>query len=164
AGAAARSTPASRPASRDTARSSTPSPERTALPVRSGTGRRIVYSISRQRVWLVAGDGDVQRTYLVSGQASQPDPGRYRVYSKSRHTSSAVSPATMQYMVRFAVGEDTGAAVGFHDIPRHRDGTYEQTEAQLGEPLSAGCVRQRRADARALWDFAPVGTAVVVTR
>ena len=36
-----------------------------------------------------------------------------------------------------------------------------QTEAQLGTPLSRGCVRQRRADAIALWEFAPLGTVVV---
>ncbi len=134
------------------------------LPSSSGSGKRIVYSISRQRVWLVERDGDVERTYLVSGQPSQPDPGSYRVYSKSRHARSAVSDATMQFMVRFAEGEETGAPVGFHDIPRRFDGTYVQTEAELGKPLSAGCVRQRRSDARMLWSFAPVGTRVVVTR
>ena len=37
-----------------------------------------------------------------------------------------------------------------------------QTVAQLGTPLSHGCIRQRTADARALWDFAPLGTTVVV--
>jgi lipoprotein-anchoring transpeptidase ErfK/SrfK len=135
-----------------------------ALPARSGSGRRVVYSKSRQRVWLVRGDGTVARTYAVSGQLSQPDPGSYRVYSTSRHTSSAVSDATMGFMVRFTRGKRTGAAIGFHDIPRRPDGTYEQTAAELGEPISAGCIRQRRADARALWNFAPVGTRVVVTR
>ena len=38
-----------------------------------------------------------------------------------------------------------------------------QTVAELGTPLSHGCIRQKRADAIALWDFAPLGTTVVVT-
>ena len=139
-----------------------PAPDRAALPADSGRGRRVVYSISGQRTWLVQDSGEVERTYHVSGRPSQPDPGSYRVYSRSRHAASAVSNARMQYMVRFARGERTGAPIGFHDIPREPDGTYEQTEAQLGQPLSAGCIRQSRADAVALWDFAPVGTAVVV--
>ena len=133
------------------------------LPPASGSGRRVVYSISRQRVWTVQGDGRVERTYRVSGRPTQPDAGTYRVFSRSRHTTSAVSAARMHYMVRFARGKRTGAPVGFHDIPQRYDGSYEQTEAQLGQPLSAGCVRQRRADAAYLWGFAPVGTPVVVT-
>ena len=139
-------------------------PEISALPARSGQGRRIVYSLSQQQVWLVGAAGRVRHSHLVSGQMSQPDPGAYRVYSKSRHASSAVSVATMQYMVRFTYGESTGAAIGFHDIPRRPDGTYEQRPDQLGQPVSAGCIRQRRSDARKLWDFAPVGAKVVVTR
>ena len=67
----------------------------------------------------------------------------------------------MQYFVRFTHG-DEGAAIGFHTIPVD-DGAPVQTTAQLGTPLSHGCVRQRTADAIALWDFAPIGTTVVVT-
>jgi lipoprotein-anchoring transpeptidase ErfK/SrfK len=37
-----------------------------------------------------------------------------------------------------------------------------QTAAELGTPTSHGCIRQRRADARAMWDFASLGTTVVV--
>lgn len=135
-----------------------------AVPADSGTGRRVVYSIEQQRVWLVAGSGTVESTYLVSGRLSQPGPGSYRVYSRSRHARSAVSDATMQYMVRFAHGARTGAPIGFHDIPRRFDGGYEQSVADLGKPLSAGCIRQSSGDARRLWAFAPVGTRVVVVR
>jgi lipoprotein-anchoring transpeptidase ErfK/SrfK len=63
-------------------------------------------------------------------------------------------------MVRFAHG--TRAAIGFHDIPVYQ-GERLQTAAELGTPQSHGCIRQRRVDAKALWDFAPVGTTVVVT-
>jgi lipoprotein-anchoring transpeptidase ErfK/SrfK len=37
-----------------------------------------------------------------------------------------------------------------------------QSSEQLGLPLSAGCVRQSTADAGWLWNWAPVGTKVVV--
>ena len=134
------------------------------VPASSGKGRRVVYSVPLQRVWLVDASGDHVRTHRVSGQLTQPEAGTYRVYSRSRHASSGVSPETMQYMVRFTYGENTGAPIGFHDIPRGHDGEYAQTVTQLGRPLSHGCVRQSRADARALWRFAPVGTKVVVVR
>lgn len=48
-------------------------------------------------------------------------------------------------------------------MPRDISGELEQTKAQLGTPVSAGCVRQWEPDAIALWDFDPVGTPVVVT-
>ena len=67
----------------------------------------------------------------------------------------------MEYFVRFTQG-DSGGAIGFHTIPVD-DGAAVQTTAQLGTPLSHGCVRQGTADAIALWGFAPIGTTVVVT-
>lgn len=134
------------------------------LPVRSGAGKRAVYSVPQQRVWLVDGTGRVVRSYRVSGQLSQPDAGTYAVYSRSRWATSGVSDERMQYMVRFTYGKRTGTPVGFHDIPQRRDGRFSQSEAQLGRPLSHGCVRQARRDAQALWAFAPVGTRVVVVR
>jgi lipoprotein-anchoring transpeptidase ErfK/SrfK len=133
-----------------------------ALPQGSGSGRRIVFSESKQRVWLVGSDGKVDRTYLVSGSKfDNLDPGSYRVQSKQRHATAFDSSGTMEYFVRFATG--WSAPIGFHTVPVDRSGKLEQTKAQLGTPLSAGCVRQWRDDAIALWNFAPVGTRVVVT-
>lgn len=131
-----------------------------ALPADSGAGRRVVYSINGQRVWLVEADERVSRTYRVSGRLDRPGPGSYEVYSKSPTAISYNYTEQMQYMIRFAHGER--AAIGFHDIPVLDDGTPVQTEAQLGQPLSAGCVRQSEQDAAFLWDWAILGTKVVV--
>lgn len=130
-------------------------------PARSGSGRRVVFDQSDQRVWLVKANGQVQRTYLVSGSKfDQLKPGQYEVYSTSRHATSYKGGSTMQYMVRFTRGAT--AAIGFHDIPRSADGSPVQTREQLGTRLSDGCIRQARPDAVALWEFAPVGTKIVV--
>jgi lipoprotein-anchoring transpeptidase ErfK/SrfK len=131
-----------------------------SLPANSGTGRRIVFAMADQRVWLVGDDDDVERTYLVSGSLTDNlHPGTYSVYSKSEAAVGIDESGTMKYMVRFAHGPN--AAIGFHDIPV-LDGAKVQTVDQLGTPQSHGCIRQLRADAKALWDFAPVGTTVVV--
>ncbi|MCB0908739.1 MAG: L,D-transpeptidase [Nocardioidaceae bacterium] len=134
--------------------------EETALPADSGEGRRAVFSESRQRVWLIEDDGTVERTYLVSGSLyDNLDPGTYSVYSRSDR-AWGVDGSTMSWFVRFAHGPN--AAIGFHDIPE-LGGAPVQTFAQLGTPLSHGCVRQRERDALAMWDFAQLGTTVVVT-
>lgn len=135
-------------------------PDSTALPEGSGSGRRAVFSESAQRVWLVEDDGSVQRTYRVSGSVTDNlDPGTYEVYSRSEQAYGIDDSGTMQWFVRFTRGEN--AAIGFHNIPVD-DGQPVQTIDQLGTPLSHGCIRQKESDALAMWDFAPIGTTVVV--
>ncbi len=134
-----------------------------ALPAGSGSGKRVVFDISDQRVWLVdAGEAsDVRRTYLVSGSLTDNlKPGTYAVYSRSRWATGIGDSGVMQYFTRFTRGDN--AAIGFHSIPT-KDGRPLQTIDQLGTPQSHGCIRQAMPDAKALWAFAPVGTKVVVT-
>ncbi len=132
------------------------------LPARSGSGRRVVFSEGQQRVWLIGDDGRVRRTYLVSGSMSDNlDPGTYQVYSRSLNAIGIDDSGTMKYFVRFTQG-DTGAAIGFHDIPVDEDGRV-QTVDELGTPTSHGCIRQKTADAKAMWEFAQLGATVVVT-
>jgi hypothetical protein len=131
------------------------------LPAGSGSGRRIVYSNPQQRVWLVEADGRVSRSYLVSGRYRTPAAGTYSVYSKSRKAFAGHDGITMDNMVRFA-RSGSGLAIGFHGIPRYSDGRPMQTEDDLGGFRSAGCVRQSDTDAALLYDWAPIGTTVVV--
>jgi len=146
-----------------------PEPEQQAVPAAdppppgdSGQGRRIVFDQSEQRVWLVEADGSVDRSYLVSGSRfDNLRPGTYRVLSRQRHAVSFDLSGTMEYFVHFTTGRR--APIGFHAIPVFNDGTPEQTVAELGRPLSAGCIRQKKSDARYLWRWAPLGTTVVVT-
>ena len=136
--------------------------ESDALPDGSGEGRRIVFSETAQRVWLVAANGGIDRTYLVSGSKfDNLNPGTYSVQSKTRHATAFDYSGSMEYFVRFATGFT--APIGFHTVPVDNTGRPEQTRQELGTPTSAGCVRQWRDDAIALWEFAPIGTKVVVT-
>jgi hypothetical protein len=131
------------------------------LPASSGQGRRVVFSEGQQRVWLVGAHDEVRHTYLVSGSLyDNLDPGAYEVYSRSEQAWGIGDSGSMKYFVRFAQGDN--AAIGFHDIPID-DGEPVQTVDELGTPLSHGCIRQRRTDAKLLWAFAPLGTKVVVT-
>ena len=123
--------------------------------------KHIVYGRSAHRLWLLEADGSLLDSYPVSGRATSPDPGRYRVFSKSVNAWSFVSGITMKHMVRFARGR-SGAAIGFHSIPNNSYGNPIQTDAQLGTFRSAGCVRQRNDKALQLYQWAPIGTPVVV--
>jgi len=130
------------------------------LPPASGSGRRIVYSNSRQRVWLVEASGVTSSSWPVSGRRGVPAPGAYSVFSKSTSSVDASGTLVLRHMVRFAHGRTL--AIGFHAIPT-RNGRPIQSEGELGEYRSAGCVRQAPGDAARLYGWAPVGTPVIVT-
>jgi Putative peptidoglycan binding domain/L,D-transpeptidase catalytic domain len=133
------------------------------LPADSGSGRRIVYDRAGQRVWAVSADGEVIRSYLVTGSKYNNElPGTHKVYSKSDRSTAWNGKAWLPLMVRWLDTER--GAIGFHAIPLHvEDNSPYQTEAELGQRLSGGCQRQANPDARFLWDFAEIGTPVVVT-
>ena len=96
------------------------------IPERSGTGRRAVYSIRQQHVWVVDGGETVIRTFPVSGMKGQPKPGTYSVFSQSLSSFSPELPGvTFRYMTRFAIGRN-GGNIGFHEIPV-RNGKPMQT-------------------------------------
>ena len=171
---ARRSTPAARTALR--ARSSRPSASRAPpevpvtglrpvrpgppLPANSGSGRRIVYSNSQQRVWMVEENGRVSHTFLVSGRHGLPDAGIHHVYSKV--PSSPSGDLTLPWTLRFAVST-SGNPIDFHGIPIDPGGNPIEPDSLLGTPQSHGCVRMSQVDAKTLWDWSEVGTTVVVT-
>ncbi|MEM9514168.1 MAG: L,D-transpeptidase [Actinomycetota bacterium] len=140
-----------------------PPPPEWVLPANSGEGRRVVYSKSIQRVWAVDANGVVAKTHKVSGRQTplDPRPGTYSVWSRSLHTFAIQNPTiTWKYMVRFAHGGQ-GGNIGFHEIP-FQYGRPVQSISQLGQPLSGGCVRQATPDAIWMWNWAQLGTTVVV--
>lgn len=130
-----------------------------AVPANSGDGRRIVYANRAQRIWLIEANGVVSHSYLVSGRIGAPPPGTYSIASKS--VMSSAGSLRLPYMSRF-YRASSGKWIGFHGIPLRPDGSPIQSDAQLGTPLSHGCVRMNQQDVKVVWDFAPVGTTVVV--
>lgn len=134
------------------------------VPANSGSGRRAVYSKTQQTVWAFDENNTLIKMHRVSGKQTpyDPAPGVYRVYSRSIRTYSINNPTiTWGYMVRFAHGLQDGN-IGFHEIP-YQYGRPVQSEAQLGQALSGGCVRQAVPDAIWMWNWAGIGTVVVVT-
>ena len=139
----------------ETKRPPSPYPD---APKNSGAGRRIVYCISCQQVWLVQDDDDyVFSSYRVSGRRGFPRTGTYKVIR--RVNPGVHGTLRLPYFVGFTFGNTTD--VGFHGIPLS-GGRQIQSDAQLGTYRSSGCVRENQTDARRLWDFAPMGTKVVV--
>ena len=131
------------------------------VPVRSGTGRRIVYANRQQRVWVINEQNEVIRTFLVSGMPGQPGKGTFRVFSKSPTSySPEFAGVTFRYMTRFAIGRN-GGNIGFHEIPI-RNNKPMQTVDELGAFKGSGCLRSSTQDALFIYQWATLGTKVVV--
>jgi lipoprotein-anchoring transpeptidase ErfK/SrfK len=132
------------------------------LPENSGSGRRLVYDRAGQRVWAVGSDGSIIRSWLVSGSKySNELPGTHEVYSRSEMSTAWNGKAWLPKMVRWLKTER--GAIGFHSIPLHvADDSPYQTDAELGTRLSGGCQRQAVLDADFVWEWADIGTKVVV--
>ena len=126
------------------------------------SGKRVVYDRAGQRVWAIDDDERIVRSYLVSGSQFRNEvPGVHNVYSKTEMALGWDLRADLPYMVRYT-RTDLGH-IGFHAIPSWRDtGEVLQTEDELGQKLSGGCTRQALLDAQFMWEFADVGTKVIV--
>ncbi|MGB0113657.1 MAG: L,D-transpeptidase family protein [Ilumatobacteraceae bacterium] len=133
------------------------------LPEGSGSGRRVVYDRAGQRVWAVGEDGQIIRSWLVSGSKYMNEmPGTHTVYSRSEMSTAWNGQAWLPNMIRYQKTEI--GHIGFHAIPLHvSDNSVYQTSDELGTRLSGGCQRQANEDADFMWAFADIGTTVVVT-
>lgn len=140
----------------------TSGPDAPPLPANSGSGRRLVFERIGQRVWAVDENETVIRSWLVSGSKYNNEmPGTHEVYSRSEVSTAWNGKAYLYKMVRW-LQTDIGA-IGFHALPvRVSDNSVYQTEEELGTRLSGGCQRQANLDADFTWEFAQIGTPVVV--
>ena len=135
--------------------------EAAPVPIKSGTGRRIVYANRQQRVWVINADNEVIRTFPVSGMLGQPGNGTFSVFSKSPTSfSPEFAGVTFRFMTRFAIGRN-GGNIGFHEIPI-RNSKPMQTVDELGAFKGSGCLRSSTQDALFIYRWATLGTKVVV--
>jgi lipoprotein-anchoring transpeptidase ErfK/SrfK len=131
------------------------------VPIKSGTGRRIVYANRQQRVWVINEKNEVIRTFLVSGMLGQPGKGTFRVFSKSPTSfSPEFAGVTFRFMTRFAIGRN-GGNIGFHEIPIRNNKPMQSVE-ELGAFKGSGCLRSSTQDAIFIYQWAKIGTKVVV--
>ncbi|MGY0059348.1 L,D-transpeptidase [Streptomyces sp. LZ34] len=124
----------------------------TALPGDSGTGLRVVYALKDRRVWLVGADEQPTRTFEVSPSSASPTPGTYEVTSRIPSTIGS-DGVQVEHVVVFDT--EDGVVFGFSAAV---DGSAPDPSAAK----KTGGVRESRADATAMWEFAQAGTRVVV--
>ncbi|MFF4005997.1 hypothetical protein [Streptomyces sp. NPDC001717] len=123
-----------------------------AVPEGSGTGTRVVYSVSQKRVWLVGPVGQEPKSFAVMPSTVHPKAGSYTVGSRSG-TVTGSDGVPIEHVVRFATTE--GVAIGFS---ARVDGATPEPDPGK----KTGGIRMARADGDAMWGFATIGSKVVV--
>ena len=130
-----------------------------------GTSQAIYIDLSEQQATLIE-NGEILRNYPVSSGAWEtPTPrGRFQIHSKQTlRISSQDVPYRMPYYMAFTKSKSHG----FHALPylgnvaTNSDYWHEALD-HIGRPVSHGCVRFLPDDAKEMYEWAEVGTQVII--
>lgn len=110
--------------------------------------QELTYFADGMRIW----------TYRVStGKASMPTPkGEFKIINKHPRPWSKKYGLWMPFWMGIKDG-----SYGLHELPEWPNG-YKEGANHLGIPVSHGCIRLGVGDAKKIYDWAPVGTRVVI--
>jgi hypothetical protein len=123
------------------------------VPPHSNTGKRIVYSLSQSRVWVVPRSGPTS-TFLVQAGTVPAKPGTYYV-SRRNPSSVGGDGSTIEHVVFFEYTAETWVAFS---------ATTDDKVAAPPASLHTGAVRAHRADETKIWDNTVLGSTVVVLK
>jgi lipoprotein-anchoring transpeptidase ErfK/SrfK len=124
----------------------------------TGTNKWVEVDLSKQTTTLYVGDTAIRSFLISSGAAASPTiPGEYHVWLK-------VASQTMTERSNVTSGDyfylPNVKWVSYFDGGRAFHGTY--WHHNFGHPMSHGCINMTEDDAKIVYDFAPVGTKVIV--
>ncbi len=119
-------------------------------------GKYIEVDLQRQ-VMAVYGSGELKGLYQIStGMPGMRTPtGNFKVLRKSANVWSAVCGCWMPYAMEFKSG------LFIHELP-YWPGKGREGETHLGQPVSHGCVRLGIGPAQEVFEFAEIGTPVII--
>ncbi|MEV7792722.1 hypothetical protein [Streptomyces sp. NPDC087512] len=123
-----------------------------ALPLGSGRGERVVYSLDDDRVWLVGTGDRIRHTFKVTPGAVDPVPGTYAVMSRSKRITGS-DGVPVEHVVRFTSVK--GVVIGF-------SAAVDDSPPKPDPGVRTGGIRESRADGDAMWRFATIGQRIVV--
>jgi hypothetical protein len=115
--------------------------------------KRIVCSLSDQRLYFYEGDQLVNITRCSTGLNNRTPAGQFSILGHKR-VNVGLGGAVCDYWMSFT------SAHGMHAWPRTRSKSYEWG---LGAPASHGCIRQHPLEAYWPYNWAPNGTPLTIT-
>lgn len=128
-----------------------------AAPTPARLKKRIEISLSHQELTYYLGPKPINRGPVSTGRPGKPTPvGRFAINRKIPRAWSGSAKLWMPWWMSFI-----GNTYGIHELPEWPGGRKEGAES-LGTPASGGCVRLGVGPAKELYDWAEVGTPVII--
>lgn len=132
-------------------------PARAVAEGRTDLYKYIEIDISEQKLRYYEGGVKLGDHPVSTGKYSMPTPlGQFSVLSKQRVAWSAKYGLYMPYWMQF-----TPAGHGIHELPEWPGG-YKEGANHLGVRVSHGCVRLGIGPAANIWNWADIGTPVII--
>lgn len=127
-------------------------------PAGASEGKSIDVSLSRQTLTLLQDGKSVGSYKISSGKKSMATPrGNFQIYNKTSKAWSEKYKLFMPYWMAFT----PDGSHGIHELPEWPNGRKEGA-SHLGIPVSHGCVRLGVGSARTVYNWADVGTPVII--
>ena len=132
-----------------------------AAPVPAGK-KKIVVDISQQRCYRYQG-GQLLTSWLCStGMKNSTRTGTFRVQSKLRKAYGSTWNIWMPYWL--GIYWAGSVENGFHGLPWRADTGRKIWAGLVGRPATFGCIMLKDGPMKTLWEWADIGTTVVIRR
>lgn len=119
--------------------------------------KKIEIDLTNQKLNYFQGKILINSFKVSTGKASMPTPkGNYIIGNKSPKAWSKTYGLWMPHWLGLA-----GKNFGIHELPYWPNG-YREGENHLGTPVSHGCIRLGIGSAKILYEWAEVGTPVII--
>ncbi len=121
--------------------------------------------LSQQKMY-VWRNGKLVRTFQISSGAYDRTPtGEFEILNKATNTFSTIFQKWMPYWMAFAYLPEFSSYAGFHELTYWKDsnGNYVyEADDRIGQPVSGGCVRLSRGEAKEFYEMSEIGDKVLI--
>lgn len=124
----------------------------------------IEIDISQQKLFTFK-NKTLVKTYRVSTGKDYPTPvGTFKILNKSGLGFSSIYNVWMPYWMAFEFSKELHAYFGIHELPYFYSGSHKIMRPRefIGAPNTGGCVALDVGDSKEVYQFADIGTPVVI--
>ena len=122
------------------------------------TGKYIDISLKYQNMVIFENGKALSAHIISSGKSGMPTPqGQFSIHNKALRAWSKKYALFMPFWMAFLPSGE----MGIHELPEWPGG-YKEGANHLGTPVSHGCVRLGVGDAKEVYDWAEIGTPVII--
>jgi len=120
--------------------------------------KKIEIDLSEQRMRLYENEQMIKESLVSTGKPGMETPvGKFQIYNKFPRAWSRTASLWMPYWMAFL----PSGFMGIHELPEWPNG-HKEGETSLGHPASHGCIRLGVGDAKFVYDWAEIGTPVII--